>query len=284
MRFKSIRAIVTLSWPILVAQLAVLANGVADTVMTGHYNAAHLAGIGIGAGMYATVFFTLLGVLQGLSPLMARYYGAGNNPAIGKLVRQGVWVALGLSVIGVVLLSFPRPILEMAQVPTEVLPVAEGYLRVISWGLPGLMLARVFYIFSPSVHKPRAVMLINLCTLFIKIPVSYVLLRGRFGLPELGGIGCAVGSMVMFWSMFLLSFGLLFIEPYYRQFTIWHGSWKPEWRILKEILHLGLPIAVSQLVEITSFTFIALFKLPNVTVPVRVAGSPPTSGASAGGV
>lgn len=106
MRLEHTRAIVRLSWPILVAQLAILANGVADTVMTGHYGAAHLAAVGIGAGIWITVFVTLMGVIQGLSALIAHDYGAGETKAIGEHVRQGIWLALCLSVPGVVILSF----------------------------------------------------------------------------------------------------------------------------------------------------------------------------------
>lgn len=259
MNLKNTRAIIRLSWPILIAQIAVLINGVADTVMAGHYSAAHLAGVGIAAGIYATVFFSLQGILQGLTPLIARNFGAGDYQAIGDLVRQGFWIALLLSVIGVIVLSFPMWILELAQVPQSVQPISAAYLHVIAWGLPGAMLARIFYSLTSAIHKPRPVMVINLCTLLIKIPLSYFLMNGKFGLPEMGGVGCAVGSVVMFWSMTLFALLFLSFDSYYRQFTIWHGKWKLSFPVLKNILYLGLPIALSQVIEITSFTFMALF-------------------------
>lgn len=259
MHLQHTRAIVRLSWPILVAQLAILASGVADTVMTGHYGATHLAAIGIGAGIWITVFITLMGVLLGLSPLIARHFGADELEAIGEQVRQGLCLALALSALGVALLSFPRPLLELMQVPPEVAAIAMRYLCVIAWGLPAALLVRVFYGLTPAVGRPRPVMMINLIALFIKIPLSYALLRGLYGLPELGGVGCAVGSVAMFWTMLLLAFLFVLFDPFYRRFHILRGSFRPYWPVLKRILGVGVPIGVAHFVEVTSFTFMTLF-------------------------
>lgn len=259
MHLAHTRAIVRLSWPILVAQLAILASGVADTVMTGHYGVTHLAAIGIGAGIWITVFITLMGVLLGLAPLIARHFGAGELQAIGEHIRQGLCLALALSVLGVALLSFPGPLLELMRVPLEVAEIAVRYLRAIAWGMPAALLVRVFYGWTPAVGRPRPVMLVNLAALFVKIPLSYALLRGLYGLPELGGVGCAVGSVGMFWTMLLLAFLLVVFDPFYRRFHIFRGSFRPQWQVLKRILKVGVPIGVAQFVEVTSFTFMALF-------------------------
>lgn len=70
------RALAGLAWPVLVAQLAVIATGVLDTVMTGHYGAVDLAAVGIGASVYFSVFIGLLGVVNSLLPIAAQLYGA----------------------------------------------------------------------------------------------------------------------------------------------------------------------------------------------------------------
>ena len=246
----------------LIAQVAVLANSVADTVMTGHYGAAHLAAVGIGAGIYVTVWIGLMGVLQALSPIVARHFGAGEFAAIGVQVRQGWLLAAVLGAVGLALLSFPRVLLELAHVPADVAPLAEAYLRAIAWGLPATLFVRVFYAFTPAVGRSRPVMAINLVAFAIKLPISYALLHGLHGLPELGAAGCAVGSVVMFWSMLLMAAVLLMVDPFYSRFDIFSraaGAWRPHWGEIRRILGLGLPISAAMLIEVTSFTFIALF-------------------------
>ena len=87
-------AIARLSAPIYIAQIAVFFNSVADTIISGHYHVDHLAAIGLGSAIWASVFLPTMGVLQGLSPIIARYFGANDLPGIGRLVRSGVWVAV----------------------------------------------------------------------------------------------------------------------------------------------------------------------------------------------
>ncbi len=71
------RAIARLAWPMFVAQIAIMANGVVDTVMAGHYGMLDLAGVGIGASVYVMLFITLMGVLFALTPTAAQLHGAG---------------------------------------------------------------------------------------------------------------------------------------------------------------------------------------------------------------
>ncbi|MBL8490000.1 MAG: MATE family efflux transporter, partial [Rhodocyclaceae bacterium] len=87
-----LRELFRLAWPVLVAQLAVMANGVADTVMAGRLSAVDLAAVGIGASVYISVFVTAMGVLLALSPMVAHHYGAGRSDAVGAEVRQAAWL------------------------------------------------------------------------------------------------------------------------------------------------------------------------------------------------
>lgn len=64
-----VRRIAALAWPVLIGQLAVIAFGVLDTAMAGRASAADLAAIGLGGSIYVTVYISLMGVLQALSPI-----------------------------------------------------------------------------------------------------------------------------------------------------------------------------------------------------------------------
>jgi multidrug resistance protein, MATE family len=256
---RNTREILHLSWPILIAQLAMLANGVADTVMAGHYRSADLAAVGIGASVYVTVWVGFMGVLQSLSPLIGRHFGAGEMTPIGVQVRQGALLALALSALGLLLLALlAGPALQRLRVPSEVAAIAGGYLRAIAWGLPASLLARVFYALTPAVGRPRPVMAINLAMVLVKVPLSYALLFGKFGLPELGGVGLAVASAIELWIMFTCCVLFLLRDPFYQRFAIFGGSWCPDRKVLKAQLGLGVPMAGAQLVDATAFTFMAL--------------------------
>ena len=93
-----------LAWPVLVAQAAVMANGVIDTLMAGRLSSLDLAAVGIGASIYITVIMAMIGVLLAVTPVVAHHYGAGRRVEIGADVRQSAWLALGLAAIAVSLL------------------------------------------------------------------------------------------------------------------------------------------------------------------------------------
>ena len=129
----------------------------------------------------------MMGILQGLSPIIGRFFGAGDFSAIGRHLRAGAWLALALSIPMMLVFAFPDAALELAQVPAGVRPLTRNYLHALAFGVPALMLARVFYAFAPAAGHPRAVMTMNVVAMTLKLPLSYALVNGAWGLPELGG-------------------------------------------------------------------------------------------------
>ncbi len=253
------RGIARLAWPVLVAQLAVIASGVLDTIMAGRYSAVDLAAVGIGASVYFSVFIGLLGVVQALSPIAAQLYGGKQYERIGEETRQTAWLALGLAVFGVLLLAFPDPFLRLASAPPEVELRTQAYLQGIAWALPAMLLFRVFFALTTAVSRPRAVMLINLVYLAVKAPLNTVFIYGMFGAPELGGPGCAVATAIASWMICLVAWIYCAKQPFYAPFRVFaRWSW-PDTHAIWNHLKLGVPMGLTFFVEVTSFTFMALF-------------------------
>jgi MATE family multidrug resistance protein len=257
--YRIARAIGRLAWPVLIAQLAVIASGVLDTIMAGRYSAVDLAAVGIGASVYFSVFIGLLGVVQALSPIAAQLYGAKHYERIGEETRQTAWLGLGLAVVGVVLLAFPDPFLRLSSAPPEVEVRTRAYLQGIAWALPAMLLFRVFFALTTAVSRPRAVMLINLVYLAIKAPLNYVFIYGVAGMPAMGGPGCAVATAIASWFICVIAWVYCAKHPFYRPFRVFaRWSW-PHAPTIWTHLRLGVPMGLTFFVEVTSFTFMALF-------------------------
>jgi len=254
-----LRDIVKLGWPVLIAQVAVMVNGVIDTVMAGRLGAADLAAVGIGSSIYISIFITAMGVLIALTPVAAQLYGAGKLAEIGEEVRQCLWLGAVLVLITFTLIYFPDPFLALAQTAPEVEEKTRSYLRSIAFGIPALLMFRVFYSFTTAVSKPRVIMLLNLVGLALKIPLNLVFMHGYLGMPALGGPGCAVSTSITAWLLATAAWLVCRFDPAYRPFHVFaRWSW-PDWRGQLRLVHLGLPIGFNFLVDVTSFTFMALF-------------------------
>jgi len=252
-------SIVRLAWPVLVAQLAVIASGVLDTVMSGRYSAVDLAAVGIGASIYFSVFIGLMGVVMALSPIAGQLFGGKHYEKIGEETRQTAWLALALSVAGVLMLAFPEPFLRLSGAPAEVEARTRAYLQGIAWALPAMLLFRVFFALTTAVSRPRAVMAINLIYFAAKIPLNALFIYGSLGAPELGGPGCAVATAISSWIVFALAWIYCARHPFYAPFRIFsRWSW-PDPAILWNHLKLGVPLGLALFIEVTSFTFMAIF-------------------------
>ena len=244
------------AWPILFGQLAAMAHGVLDTAMSGHASATDLAAVGLGGHIYASVFVSLMGVVNALNPIVAQHYGAGREQAVGASYSQGLWLAILLSAIGFPLLAWSGLWLPWLRPPAEVAASVESYLLVLSFALPAALLFRAIYALNTALSRPRAMMVVLVGGLGLKVLLNYALVFGPLGLPRLGAVGCAVASLVVFWSQFLLAWRVTRAEARYLRFRL-RFAW-PSRTLLCEQLKLGIPMGAAYAIESTSFSFMAL--------------------------
>jgi MATE family multidrug resistance protein len=233
---------------------------VIDTAMTARYSAVDLAILGLGASVYISIFVGLSGVLQALSPTIAQLYGAKKFDAIGAEVRQGMWLAIFLSIVGACLLSFPHALIAIAHAPPEMTDKVERYLQILSLALPATLGFRVYASLNTALSRPRNVMLLQIAGLGLKIPLNALFIFGGLGLPAFGSPGCAIATAVSAWIIVLISWLILRKDSFFNQFHIFgHGIDRPRWKAQSALLKLGLPMGLSYLIEVTAFTFMALF-------------------------
>lgn len=186
-----LRDLLRLATPVLISQLAVMANGVVDTLMAGWLSATDLASIGLGTSIYIIAYVSLLSVLMGLSPIAAQHYGAQRFAAIGVAFRQSILLALGLGVVGAALLLQTDLWLGLSAPPPEVASRVADYLQWCALGVVPALLVRAFSALCTAVSLPRIVMWINLGMLLLKVPLNAALMYGvdAVGLEGLGAPG-----------------------------------------------------------------------------------------------
>lgn len=248
-----------LAWPIWISQIAIMANGVIDTVMAGRYGTLDLAAVGIGTSVYVTLFVTLMGVLFAITPTVAQLQGAGRHAEIGEEVRQSAWLALGLAAVSVAALTHPGPLLVLSELAPDVEARTRAYLNAIAWGVPAALLFRVFQGFSTAISLPRVVMALNLAALALKIPLNWVFMYGKLGLPELGAAGCAAATSTIAWLTCAAAWTWCRVDRDYARYRVFaHWSW-PRLRAQWQLVSLGVPIGATFFVDVTAFTFMALF-------------------------
>ncbi|HZW11884.1 MAG TPA: MATE family efflux transporter [Noviherbaspirillum sp.] len=252
--------IAALAWPILIGQLAVIANGVIDTAMTSRFSATDLAALALGSSIYISIFVGLNGVLAALGPIIGQMYGAERYSDIGAELKQGAWLALFLTVAGCLVLLFPQPLLSLAHASPELNEKATLYLRTLGLALPATLGFRIYASLNTAIGRPKMVMMLQITALLMKLPLNALFIFGGLGIPAMGGPGCAVATAIIAWVMLLTSATILRKDSSYRIFRLFgSGFVAPKWASLRDLLKLGIPMGMSYLIEVTAFAFMALF-------------------------
>lgn len=266
--FQDLRRIVSLAAPVLAGQLAVIAFGVIDTVMAGRASATDLAAVGLGGSIYITIYISLMGVLQALAPIAGQLYGAGRVEAIGAEVRQAAWLGAALAIPGVLLLAFPGPLLAFAKAPPELVDKASAYLHFGAFGLPAALGFRIYSALNNALSRPIMVTVLHVGGLALKVPLNAWFIHGGLGVPAMGGPGCGLASTLISWVWCIAGLLILRYGGAYRALRIFDTwSW-PSAAPLRALLRLGVPMGLTYLIEITSFTLMSIFitRLGTVTL------------------
>ena len=259
---SNLRRIVPLAWPVLIGQLAVLSFATVDVVLVARFAAADLAALAVGGAAYITVFIGFMGVVLAVGPIAGQFFGAGRHADAGRQVHQAVWIALAMSVLGSTLLVFPAPFLALAQATPEVGEKVRGYLLALAFSLPAALLFSVYRGFNNAVSRPKAVMLLQLGGLALKVPLSTLLVFGApsIGLPAMGVVGCGIATAIAMWTQLIVAGLIIRRDPFYNPFQIMgRGLDAPDKAALLAQLKLGIPMGAAILIEVTGFAFMALF-------------------------
>jgi len=244
---------------VLVGQLAVMAFGVTDTIIAGRYSEHALAALSVGAAVFVSVYVSLMGVLQALLPVWAELHGGGRGSEVGRSVRQSLYLAAIAIVAGMTILLLPGSVLQWTQVPAEMRGEVEAYLAVLAFALAPALLFRLFSTLNQSLGRPQLVTWLQLGSLVVKLPLSIWFTFGGAGLPAMGLVGCGWATLCVNWTMLGCAVWLLRSRPFYADYGLWKRIEAPDWQQIRKFARLGVPGGLAVLVEVTSFTLMALF-------------------------
>jgi len=256
---SSTRSLLLFAWPVLIAQLAMMANSVIDTAMAGRLSAIDLAAVGIATTIMSTVLMSLISVLMALPPIIAQLYGAGQRDKIGQEVHQSIWISLVLALVAILLLHYPEPFIWISELQPPLEVKVRAYLDASAWGVPATIALRLFFGLFTGIGRPVPVMTFNLLALCFKVPLNALFMYGLLGIPAMGAPGCAIATAVEAWLLAFVAWIWCLNHPSYKEFKILVRFSAPNFKAIWEFLRLGIPIGLTFIADMTAFTFMALF-------------------------
>jgi len=261
--FAHTKSLLKLTYPILIAQLIQNLMGFVDIVMAGRVSATDMAAVAVANSIWLPLILTVYGLIMALSAIVSQLAGAKNFTAISEQTYQTAWIALtlGLSLIGVYYLLAPM-IEPLVELEGNLKPLLFDYLQYIVWGAPGYCLYLVLRNYSEGLSYTKPTMVISIIGLLVNIPANYIFIYGEFGAPALGGAGCGVATALVYWAMFISMLIYTFRSAVLKQASLFEKFYGPNWQEIKQILALGIPIALSLLFEVSLFAIVAIMLVP----------------------
>lgn len=191
------RQILKIALPITLALLVPQINFVANTVFLGQLGESELGTAGI-TGVYYLVFALVgNGLNSGLQALIARRAGENRPLEIGKMFAQSIWLALVYAAFGIIITYLiAAPFYSVALIHDYVIDEATGFMKIRIWGLPFLYLFQMGNALLVGTNNSRYMKYGFIVAAGINILLDFLLIKGRYGFPQLGFDGAAVASVI----------------------------------------------------------------------------------------
>ncbi len=248
-----IRAMVRIALPLALAELGWMSMGVVDTIMVGRLpdSALAIGGTSVGGALFYTFAIFGLGLMSGLDTLISHAYGAGNMPEARRAMRSGFILAACFTPPLMALVVACAPLLGAIGVEAPVIREATGFVQVLVWSLPLLLLYSVLRRYLQGIHHVRPVAWALISSNLINAGGNWILIYGRLGAPSMGIRGSALSTVIS--RVYLAAYLIAAIrkrDPHAFRAPRVHAA--QIWRLLQ----LGLPAAFAIGFEVWVFNLV----------------------------
>ncbi|TCK68785.1 MATE family multidrug resistance protein [Winogradskyella wandonensis] len=243
-----------LATPVILGMLGHTFVSFVDNVMVGQLGAAELAAVSLGNSFIFIAMSLGIGFSTAITPLVAEA-DAEENLGKGKSAfKHGLFLCIVLALLLFGMLLLAKPLMYIMEQPEEVVALAIPYLDLVAFSLVPLIVFQAFKQFSDGLSLTKYPMYATILANVLNVAINYVLIFGKFGFPEMGIVGAAVGTLI---SRFVMLFYLWFLlsrkeksRAYVTGIKLFHLTKQA----LKKIINLGLPSAMQMFFEVGIFT------------------------------
>lgn len=201
--------IFNLAWPIAMNAILLQLILVIDTVLVTPLGEEALAAMGLAASIAGMIMGLMFAFSNGTQLIIAQAYGAKKPSAINIGFRAGRIINGIIACLGILFIfTIGKLLIDSIASTTSMASMAYDYLRIFSVVIIGIAICQNITVYFNATGNSRLPFYANISELPINAAVSYVLIYGVFGFPELGLTGAAIGSAVavMTRSMALMFF------------------------------------------------------------------------------
>ena len=241
--------ILRISLPAAVNSLLDMLQVITDLVMVGRLSAFAVAAVGLGLQSLMFVFAVLTVLHVGTSALLARFVGAKRfkraSLGLSTLLRFAFFLSIPAMIAWYFLASH---IYVWFGTAPEVAVLGESYVQTLTWMMPFIFMKLVFVSALNAAGDTKTPMKVKIVSILLNVVLNYLLIFGKYGFPELGVLGAAVGTVIVNLMEFVV-----YIVLYLRRVTPYIPVWYYSKNLLDRALKVGIPASIERALTFGSF-------------------------------
>lgn len=251
------RDVLRVGLPLVAGMVSSTVMQFTDRLFLSHYSVTSIAAA-LPSSMAAMVLqLPLVGLCGYVSIFIAQYIGAGRPREAGAILWQGLWMALG----GTILLAFAcllaPPLFAWTGHPPAVMAEEIIYFRILTLGSAFFLLSSVVSGFFIGRGHTRPVLFANLAGAALNVPLDYALIFGAWGFPELGIAGAGIATVIG-WAFCAAILGAgVFTANNDRSFHVF-SAWRFKTSTFMRLLRFGGPSGINLFMEVAGFAWFIL--------------------------
>ncbi|EZH72904.1 multidrug transporter [Aquimarina atlantica] len=251
---KEFRYNLKLATPVMLGMLGHTFVGLVDNIMVGQLGTAELAAVSLGNSFMFIAMSLGIGFSTAITPLVAEADGE-NNFASGKSAfKHGLFLCTTLGIALFLLILVAKPLMYLMKQPSEVVELAIPYLDLVAFSLIPLVSFQALKQFSDGLSMTKYPMYATLVANLVNIALNYILIFGKFGFPQMGIVGAAVGTLASRFVMVIFLWVFLKNKEKSTSYVTHIKFFSLERKMINRIIALGFPSALQMFFEVAIFT------------------------------
>ena len=243
-----------LAAPVMLGMLGHTFVSFVDNIMVGQIGTAELAAVSLGNSFIFIAMSVGIGFSTAITPLVAEADSADNFDQAKSTFKHGLFLCTVLGIVLFLGVFFAKPLMYLMKQPEEVVELAIPYLDLAAFSLIPLIVFQALKQFSDGMSMTRYPMYATLIANIVNVILNYLLIFGKFGLPELGIVGAAYGTVISRFIMLAYLWWLLANKERTKVLVTNIKFFFLEKLMLQKLINLGAPSAMQMLFEVAIFT------------------------------
>lgn len=242
-----------LSLPVIIAQAGQITVGLVDNMMIGHLGCTELAAASFTNTLFQLVVIFGMGFSFALTPIVGYRMASRDYNSIGMSLKNGLLANISMGILLAVVLGILTLFVPFMNQPDSIIETSINFMLLLMLSILPMQCFYCFKQFYEGIGDTRISMIIMLVANVINIFGNYVFMYGKFGCPEMGLYGAAVGTIISRLFMAIAPLVCLYRLKEFRKYFI--GFKKSHFSLpgVKQLYLLGMPLGGQMVMEASAF-------------------------------